>query len=136
MTAGRTRILFVCVGNTCRSIMAEALCRRLAGDRVEAFSAGLSPLGVVVPETLDVLERLGCPTEDLASKGLDAVPLVDLDAVVSLIGKPGLRWIPRTAGGRRIAWDIPDPYGEGAETYLRTARRIERLVSELLTSLA
>ena len=52
-------LLFVCVGNSCRSQMAEALARHLGQDRVRAWSAGSNPLGEIVPLTFDVLKEKG-----------------------------------------------------------------------------
>ena len=49
-------ILFVCIGNTCRSPMAEAMARAMGGDRVRAYSAGLNPTGRVARETIEVLD--------------------------------------------------------------------------------
>ncbi len=127
------RILFICVGNTCRSIMAEAICRDLGGADVEVFSAGLAPTGRVTPRTIEALERLGYATSGLRSKPLDEVPLRELDTIVSLIGPAAVAWLPRTLPARRIIWNVPDPYGEDQETFDRTARRIEALVRSLLS---
>ncbi len=129
------RILFICVGNTCRSIMAEAICRGLGGHGVEPLSAGLAPTGRVAAQTREALERLGYDTSGLRSKPLDEIPLRDLDTIVSLIGPAALAWLPRTVPAQRIVWNVPDPYGEDPETFERTARRIEDLVRSLLTTL-
>ncbi len=61
------RVLFVCTGNSARSIMGEALLRHLASDRFEAFSAGMEPKGVN-PLTLQVLHERGIDTTGLTSK--------------------------------------------------------------------
>lgn len=66
-TPSKQRVLFVCTGNSARSIMAEALLRHHAGDRFEAFSAGMEPKGVN-PLTLRALEEHGVDTRGLASK--------------------------------------------------------------------
>lgn len=129
------RILFICVGNTCRSIMAEAMCRHLGSDGVEAFSAGLAPTGHVTRETIEALGRLGYPTAGLRSKPLDEIPLRELDTIVSLIGPAAVSWLPRNLPAHRVIWNVPDPYGEDQETFDRTARQIERLVTGLVTTL-
>jgi arsenate reductase len=64
---GQQRVLFVCTGNSARSIMAEALLRHIAGDRFEVFSAGMEPKGVN-PLTLRVLQEKGIATAGLTSK--------------------------------------------------------------------
>jgi arsenate reductase len=64
-------VLFLCTGNTARSILAESILRRTGGERFEAFSAGSHPKGVVNPFALKVLESYGCPTDGLRSKSWD-----------------------------------------------------------------
>ncbi len=124
-------ILFLCIGNTCRSPMAEAIARGLGEDRVTAYSAGLSPTGRISRGTIQALERLGYDPSGLSSKGLDAVPLEEIDTVVSLIGRQGLLFVPARPGVRRIAWKIPDPYGEELGTFLAVARDLERRIQRL-----
>ncbi len=130
-----TTVLFVCIGNTCRSPMAEAMVRGMAGDRVRAMSAGLAPTRRVAPETVEVLERLGYSGEGLVPRGLGEVPLDEVDVVVSLIGPPGVRWLPSLVGADTVVWNVPDPWGEDEETYLAVARRIEKLVKGLIDDL-
>ena len=67
----KPKVLFICLGNSCRSIMAEALARHRCGDRWEAASAGINPLGFVAPETLKVLAEMGVSPAGLYSKGLE-----------------------------------------------------------------
>ena len=63
------RVLFVCTGNSARSIMAEALTRKHGGDDFEVFSAGTEPRGIN-PLTVKVLEEAGLPTDTLSSKSV------------------------------------------------------------------
>jgi protein-tyrosine-phosphatase len=126
------RILFICIGNSCRSPMAEAITRSLAGDRVEALSAGLSPLGWISDQTLSTLRTLGYDVEGLSSKGLQDVPLENVDIVVSLLGGRGLDAIPVAVGTRRESWPIVDPFGEDEELYLAVARELESRIGQLL----
>jgi arsenate reductase len=63
----KPKVLFVCTGNSARSIMGEALLRHRAGDRFEAYSAGMEPKGVN-PLTLRVLKEAGVDTRGLSSK--------------------------------------------------------------------
>ena len=65
----RTRVLFLCTGNSARSQMAEAFLRKYAGDRFEVHSAGLEPKGMN-PLTLQVMNEIGYPMTEHTSKGI------------------------------------------------------------------
>jgi protein-tyrosine-phosphatase len=62
------RVLFICIGNACRSPMAEAIARRDAADVIEAASAGVAPLGFVAQQTGLTLTENGYSSDDLKSK--------------------------------------------------------------------
>ena len=126
------RLLFVCVGNTCRSPMAEAIARGLGDGRVEARSAGLMPFGRIVPGTVRTLAGLGYDVADLNSKGLAELDEGDFDVVVSLLGEAGLAHLPASLGAETEAWAIADPYGEDDEVYLAVARELERRIRDLI----
>ena len=80
----KPKVLFICLGNSCRSIMAEALARHRCGDRWEAASAGINPLGFVAPETLKVLAEMGVSPAGLYSKGLNEIDLREYRLVINL----------------------------------------------------
>ena len=125
-------LLFICIGNSCRSPMAEAMARALGADRVDARSAGLTPAGWIAEPTVSTLAALGYPTDGLRSKSIDEVEIDDVDVVVSLLGEETLDLMPRGHGARREAWSIRDPFGEDEETYLAVARELETRVRRLL----
>jgi arsenate reductase len=126
-------VLFICVGNTCRSPMAEAIARALGDGDVVAASAGIMPFGRIVGATRDTLDELGYDSSDLTSKGLDDVDLGSFDVIVSLLGPAGLSGLPRTLGIDLESWSIRDPYGEDDVTYTAVARELERRIRRLLT---
>ena len=125
-------ILFICVGNTCRSPMAEAIARGLGDGRVRASSAGIMPFGRIVSSTVEALEALGYESRGLRSKGLDDVDPADFDIIVSLLGSSGLSYLPSSLGAQLESWPVQDPYGEDHDVYLGVARELERRIRELL----
>jgi len=112
-------VLFLCTGNSARSIMAEVILRREGVNRFRAFSAGSSPKGEVHPAALAQLEELDLPTEGLRSKSWDefAGPgAPDLDFVFTVCGHAAGEVCPVWPGQPMTAhWGIEDPATVEAE---------------------
>jgi arsenate reductase len=131
-------VLFLCTGNSARSILAEALLNNGAGKFV-AYSAGSMPKGAVHPQALALLQRLGFATEGLRSKGWDefaAAGAPDLDFVFTVCDNAANEVCPVWPGQPMTAhWGVPDPaaaVGSEADlarafrdTFLMLQRRIE-----------
>jgi protein-tyrosine-phosphatase len=115
--------------------MAEAIARSLGGDRVEVYSAGLAPTGMVAEAALSTLAAMGYPNHDLRSKGLEEVSLAEMDIIVSLLGQQGLSFLPSNLGANLESWSVRDPFGEDEEVYRSAAAKIERKIKNLLGSL-
>lgn len=131
------RIVFVCVGNSCRSQMAEAWTRHLARAKnleVEAMSAGLTPLGYITPETCQVMEERKVSLEGQESKGREAIDWEQVDLLVNLTGLPWRSVVPAFRGGVQ-QWDVRDPFGEPIGTYRKVRDQLERKVKRLLADL-
>jgi arsenate reductase len=124
----KPKVLFICLGNSCRSIMAEALARHRCGDRWEAASAGLNPLGFVAPETLKVLAEMGVSLAGLRSKGLEDFDLTEYRLLVNLSGQALQGWIPPEGAVRALPRPVPDPYGCGLEAYRRSRDAIQQVI--------
>jgi arsenate reductase len=131
---GPLKILFVCVGNSCRSQMAEAYAKKLSNGRVRAWSAGSHPFGEIVPETATVLAEKGISLEGHWSKSLEDVPVEEMDAVVGM-GCEVVCPVPAGFKGRLIEWNIPDPFGHELSFYRSVRDVIARQVSNLLDEL-
>jgi len=130
-----TNILFVCVGNSCRSQMAEAFARHLGGGKIRAFSAGSRPLGVILLETGEVMAERGLTLDGQWSKGMRDVPAGDMDVVGSM-GCEVVCPVPAGFRGRVIEWNVPDPYGHELEFYRQVRDQIEEEVKALLDEVA
>jgi len=142
-------VLFLCTGNSARSIIAEALLNRLGAGRFQAFSAGSFPKGEVHPFALQLLERLGFPTHSVRSKSWDefaATGAPTLDFVFTVCDKAANEVCPVWPGQPVSAhWGMPDPAAvEGtdaekhlafAETFRMLSNRIGLLLSLPLASI-
>lgn len=127
-----TRVLFVCVGNSGRSVMAEHLFRRSAGDRHQARSAGSDPGAAAHPQVLEALREIGIDASEHVPHKLDAADLAWADVAVSTCSE---EVCPVTPGVRRISWEFPDPKGLPLGQVRTIRDDIERHVEQLLDDL-
>jgi arsenate reductase (thioredoxin) len=126
-----THVLFVCVANGGRSVMAERLFREAAGGRHEARSAGSAPGTAAHPVVLEALAELGIDAADHVPHLLDDERIAWADVVVATCDDA----CPVVPGKRYIAWDLPDPKGRPLDE-VRPIRddiavRVDALVTEL-----
>jgi len=128
----KRRVLFVCIGNACRSQMAEAFARKYGSDILTAYSAGLAPAGSLPPLTRQVLTEKNIPTDGQFPKGLESFAGEPFEVVVNLSGEP----LPAVfAKARLIEWSVRDPIGESDTVYRTVAAQIEGLVMRLILEL-
>jgi len=128
--AAKKRVLFVCIGNSCRSQMAEAFARAYGSDIIEARSAGLSPATIVAPLTKQMLAERNISAEDQFPKGLELLQGETFDVAINLSGHPIPVLAPRTE-----TWPVADPIGQKESVYRDCAARIEALVMRLILEL-
>jgi len=135
-------VLFLCTGNSARSILSESLLNRLGCGRFRAFSAGSKPVGRVNPGALELLQRRGYPTEELRSKSWDdfAGPGAPaMDYIITVCNNAAGETCPVWPGQPATEhWDIDDPAGVGdtdderraafEEAYAVLQKRIEKFL--------
>jgi len=132
----RTRVLFVCVGNACRSPMAEAIARYDAADVMEASSAGLHPLGNTADMTRQTLMKNGYSANGLTSDLLTREDTDAADLVINMTGRTSEEVFRGHRDQRKVEdWLVEDPYGGDPETYQRVFEGIRRRVNQLAMSL-
>ena len=130
MTAGKKRrVLFVCVGNCCRSQMAEGFAAHYGGDVLMAESAGLVPAGVVVDETVRSMAEKNIDISGQYSKALRIDQSSDYDLIVNMSGFS----LPEAVRASTVAWIVPDPIGQSDQVYARVRDQIEGLVLQLIS---
>jgi arsenate reductase len=126
----RTKVLFLCYGNACRSQMAEAIARHSAADVIEASSAGLVPFGDIPTTTLTVLSERGFSAEGQISKPLRPEDLFAADLVINMTGRGG-KSIFSAPTPLLEDWDVGDPYGLDLAVYRKIRDQIEARVNDL-----
>ena len=101
------KVLFVCVENSNRSQMSQAFAKIYGGDKVESYSAGSKPSGIVNPKAIAAMKELGYDLSTHDSKSLDEVKeFAPFDAVVTMGCGDACPWMPAKIF---VDWQIPDP---------------------------
>jgi arsenate reductase (thioredoxin) len=126
---GKIRVLFVCIGNACRSPMGEAIARQDAGDVIEALSAGLYPMGMIPEMTQRVLEQNGYSASGLRSKSMREIESEEINLVVNLSGYQRAQALAKYQSVEN--WEVSDPYGADDATYQRILEEIRARVKDL-----
>jgi arsenate reductase (thioredoxin) len=125
----RKKVLFICLGNACRSPMAESVAQRDAADVIEACSAGLTPLGFVPVLTMQTLAANSYSIESLNSKPITRAVWDAADIVVNMSGVP--KQLAFIDYGKVEDWDVQDPYGSDPVLYQTIYEDIQHKVAQL-----
>lgn len=132
------RLLFVCVGNICRSPMAAGLAQKMLQGHAQVESAGIAPFGdsaadgtlrVLQQEGIDLSEHNPRDVTELSHRDYDCI--VALDPLVYRYLNENCR-VPRI---KLIAWDIDDPYGQDIDAYTRCLESVRSHIEDLLAQL-
>ncbi len=133
------RVLFLCTGNSARSILAEALMTRLGAGRFVGCSAGSMPRGAVHPESLRLLAAKGYDVTGLRSKSWDEFAAADappLDLIITVCDNAAGEVCPIWPGRPAAAhWGLPDPAaaapGDAPAAFARAYEQLERRIAAL-----
>ena len=129
MSGTKRGLLFVCVANSFRSQMAEAIAKSLSSDAWEVWSAGSHPGGFIHPRAVQLMSELGLDLSAHRSKGLDEVPTKAWEYVVTMGCGDAC---PAVRAAHRLDWELPDPAALPLEDARKIRDEIARRIRELL----
>ena len=110
MAAPAINILVLCTGNSCRSVMAEALINQLGHGRYQAWSAGSDPTGFVHPQAIETLKRHGIDPGRPRSKLWNEFTNQSFDLVITVCDQAAGESCPLFPGHpKKVHWSTPDP---------------------------
>lgn len=122
------KVAFVCVGNSCRSQMAEGFAKEYGGDILEVYSAGTHPAGRVNSNAVEVMKEKGINISDQYPKLLKDIP-ENLDILITMGCEVECPYVPSKV---REDWDLDDPVGKPLEFFRKIRDIIEVKVKELV----
>jgi protein-tyrosine-phosphatase len=129
----RKTILFVCRENACRSQMASAFTQYLAGDKIEALSAGSKPADNINPDMVKAMQEKGI---DMAFRKTRSLSQTVSDLQPDIIIRVGCQEeCPFIPGAQTLDWDLPDPAGKSMEFMRNVRDEIENRVKNLVSNI-
>ena len=126
-----THILFLCIGNSCRSQMAEGFAKTYGKDVIVPCSAGLAPASIIAPLTRQTMLARNISLDDHFPKDITQVDLGRMDRIINMSGVK----LPTKVGVPVEDWLIDDPIGQSPEVFERVAGEIETRVMRLILDL-
>ncbi len=124
----KKRILFVCIGNACRSQMAEGFATAYGSDVLIAASVGLSPATLLAPDTIRAMEEKNIEIREQFPKALRHLGKAHFDLVVNLSGS----YLPPEFGDKILDWEVRDPIFLSYKEHCEVRDEIERQVIKLI----
>ena len=127
----KKRVLFVCIGNSCRSQMAEAFARVYGSDVIAPASAGIAPARGIAPDTKAAMDEKGIDLRAHFPKSIRHVERADFDLIVNMSGES----LPESFDCPVREWDVEDPIRMKFSAHCGVRDQIERLVMTLILEL-
>jgi arsenate reductase len=131
MMDDRKRVLFVCIGNSCRSQMAEGFARTYGADVLIPASAGVAPAGYVAPDTQRAMVEKNIDIRDHFPKSLRQLDRACFDLAINMSETD----LPPETAGQIVEWEIADPVRMSYERHCEIRDQIERRVMDLVMEL-
>lgn len=125
---GKIKVAFICVHNSCRSQMAEAISKLIASDSFEAYSAGTETKPRINPDAAAVIKELYDMDINQTQKSKLLIELPPVDVVITMGCNVDCPFLPCKY---REDWGLEDPTGKEKEEFIKTAKMIEKKVREL-----
>jgi arsenate reductase len=127
----KARVLFVCIGNACRSQMAEGFAKHFGADVMEVQSAGLMPIESLPAQTRKVMLEKEVPVDGQFPKGVEVFRNAEFDLVINMSGT----FLPRNMREKERVWAVSDPYGRTDEAYREVRDELAGRVADLIADL-
>jgi len=127
----KKRVLFLCIGNACRSQMAEAFARSYGSDVLVPFSAGFAPAQRVPDDTLRAMDEKNLTLDGQFPKSVADLAKEKFDFVINMSGFAA----PHVQGTTVREWTVPDPVGMNYENHCKVRDQIEDLVMKFILEL-
>ena len=131
------KVMFLCTGNSCRSQIAEGFARHYGRGAIEAYSAGVKPVGIS-PYAARVMAEVGIDISGHSSDPMDPALLYRMDIIITLCGHAEAVCPSTPPGVKRLHWPVDDPTGTpGTEEDILAAHRFARdVIGRLVKGLA
>jgi arsenate reductase len=123
--AGKKKVLFICIENSCRSQIAEGLARQIGADVLEVYSAGSKPSGEISANATEIMREIGIDISKQKSKGFNELPVKKFDYCITLGCKDICPFVP---ADKHIEWKIEDPKGKDLDFFRRIREEIKNEV--------
>jgi|SRR5688572_11290891 arsenate reductase (thioredoxin) len=129
------RVLFLCIGNACRSPMAEGFANHYGKGWLTAYSAGSRPAGIIMPNTIEAMREKGIDISQQKSKGVSEINLLLIHWIV-ILEETLANSIPMDSLESEVLhWFVPDPIGQPIDAYRIVRDEIEKRVLTFISIL-